>query len=316
LELLSELPERYGSGIHAYVLMANHFHVLLETREANLSRVGQWLNVSYSVWFNRRHRRSGHLFQGRFGAVLIEDDAGFQEVGRYLHLNPVRVQGLQMDKGRRAAGRRVGLAQPPSAEVVARRLATLRQWKWSSYRAYAGYCAMPEWLTHAVLGQLCGGRTRRERQEAMRTYTEQAVREGLREAPWERVIGGVVLGTEAFAERMRACMGQGNRREQAGHKRMMRSVGWEQIVSAVEKVKGEGWETFRDRHGDWGRDAALWLGRRAGRMDLRELAQRMGGVDYSSAGTAVSRFTRRLVRDRKLAQVMASLIRQLSNAEM
>src|SRR5436190_585375 len=87
LELLADLPERFGTRLHAYVLMPNHFHLLLETPEANLSRAGQWLNVSYSVWFNRRYQRSGHLFQGRFAAVIIQDDAGFQEVGRYVHLN-------------------------------------------------------------------------------------------------------------------------------------------------------------------------------------------------------------------------------------
>ena len=82
LDLLAQLPERVGARLHAYVLRPNHHHRLRETPEANLSRLGQWLNVSYSVWFNRRHQRSGHLFQGRFAAVLIEDNAGFQEVGR------------------------------------------------------------------------------------------------------------------------------------------------------------------------------------------------------------------------------------------
>src|SRR5262245_7521982 len=66
LELLGEARERYGVRVHAYVLMDNHFHLLVETPEANLSRAMQWLNVSYSVWFNRRRDRSGHLFQGRF----------------------------------------------------------------------------------------------------------------------------------------------------------------------------------------------------------------------------------------------------------
>ncbi len=63
LELLSELPPRFGVRLHAYVLMLNNYHLVLETPEANLSRAVQWLNVSYSVWFNRRHRRSDRLFQ-------------------------------------------------------------------------------------------------------------------------------------------------------------------------------------------------------------------------------------------------------------
>ena len=88
LELLSEMVERYGVQLHAYVLMDNHYHLLLQTPEANLSRAVQWLNVSYGVWFNRRHHRAGHLFQGRFKALVVEDDSGWQEVARYVHLNP------------------------------------------------------------------------------------------------------------------------------------------------------------------------------------------------------------------------------------
>ncbi len=309
--LLAQLPERFGVLLHAYVLMPNHFHLLLETPEANLSKTGQWLNVSYSVWFNRRHQRSGHLFQGRFSAVIIEDDAAFQEVGRYLHLNPVRVKRLGLDKGRRAVAK-AGLTTRPSPEMVEERLARLRAWTWSSYRAYAGYCKPPPWLTCDVLGALCGGRNSREEQAALREYTEQAVRDGLMERPWERLLGGVVLGTQAFAERLRANL-QGNSREQPALRQLTTAVTWEQIVRAVELVKGEPWEQFRDRHGDWGRDAALWLGRRAGRISLRELAEVMGGLDYCAASAAVSRFGRRLAQDPKLARTISGLEGQLSN---
>ena len=104
LELLAELPERFGTILYGYVLMDNHYHLVLETPEANLSRVGQWLNLSYGVWFNHRHDRSGHLFQGRFSSKLIGDDAGLMEVVRYVHLNPVRVGrlGLSCPCGKRA----------------------------------------------------------------------------------------------------------------------------------------------------------------------------------------------------------------------
>ena len=312
LGLLAKLPERFGTRIHAYVLMPNHFHLLLETPETNLSRTGQWLNVSYSVWFNRRHRRSGHLFQGRFGAALIEDDAGLQEVARYLHLNPVRVRALGLDKRGRAVSKSAGLPKAPSAEVLAARLAVLRTWKWSSYRVFAGYCEPPEWLTRDVVGRLCGGRSTKERQAALRAYTELAIREGLAESPWERLIGGAILGTETFAREVRQKL-KGNRREQPGLGKLGRRVDWEQIVKAVESAKGEAWESFRDRHGDWGRDAALWLGRRVGRMTLGQLAERIGGVDYTAAGAAASRFDRRPRKERKLAATMTKLTTQLSN---
>ena len=315
LSLLAELPERFGTRLHAYVLMPNHFHLLVETPEGNLSRTNQWLNVSYSVWFNRRHQRSGHLFQGRFGAVLIQDDDGLQEVGRYVHLNPVRIRALGLDQRGRAVRRNVGLSQAPSPEVVAERLATLRQWRWSSYRAYAGYCAAPAWLTCDVIGRLCGGRSKKERQAALRAYTEGAVRDGLAERPWDRLIGGVVLGTEAFARQVGQRL-KGNQREQPSLGQLRPAVDWEQIVKAVGSSKGERWESFRDRYGDWGRDAALWLGRRVGRLTLGQLAERIGGLDYAAVGAAVSRYQRRLATDRRLAAAMVKLTKRLSNIEM
>jgi putative transposase len=72
IELLSSLPERFGVRLHGYALMGNHYHLQLESREANLSKALHWLNVSYSVWFNRKYSRVGPLFQGRFKAILHE----------------------------------------------------------------------------------------------------------------------------------------------------------------------------------------------------------------------------------------------------
>ncbi|MCX6991560.1 MAG: transposase, partial [Kiritimatiellaeota bacterium] len=125
LELLGEMHERYAARIHAYVLMGNHYHLLIQTPEANASRAIQWLNVSYSLWYNCRHNRVGPLFQGRFKSVLIEGEGAWVlEALFYLHLNPVRVRGLGLDKaGRRLEGR--GL-QAAGAEQVQARLEQLR----------------------------------------------------------------------------------------------------------------------------------------------------------------------------------------------
>ena len=243
--------------------------------------------------------------------MIIEDEPGFQEVGRYVHLNPVRVAALGLDKGQRAVNR-IGLTKSPSAEVVALRLRTLREWKWSSYPAYAGYVSTPSWLTGEVLGRLCGNRTVQERRAALRAYTEQAVRQGLAERPWERLIGGVVLGTAAFAQRLGKGLKSGLR-EHRGASKLRRSLDWKQIVAAVEKAKGERWEAFVERHGDWGRDAALWLGRRLGRLSLAQLAALAGGLDYATVGAAVSRFARRLARDAVLAKLLRGIEDNLSN---
>jgi len=256
--------------------MPNHYHLLLETPAANLSRVGQWLNVSYSVWFNRRHRHTGHLFQGRYAAIIIEDDRNFQEVGRYVHLNPVRVARLKLDKAARAAGR-WGAGVARTAEVVKERLRVLREWKWSSYRAYIGLAPQAVWLQTGVLRALSGGRTVGEQRKAFRRYVEEAVREGRQDSPWERLVSAQVLGSLEFARGLRG-QARVDEREQSGARQLRRRASWEQIIGAVERVKGERWERFRDRHGDWGRDLVFWLGRREGRLRLKQMGEWAGST--------------------------------------
>ncbi len=92
---------------------------------------------------------------------------------------------------------------------------------------------------------------------------------------------------------------------------MVRPVAWAQIVSALEQTKGEAWEQFSTRHGDWGRDAALWLGRRQGRLSLGELGKLAGGMDYAAVGQAVHRFGQRRAREPRLAREMQGLSGQL-----
>lgn len=310
LELLGELGERFGARVHAYVLMDNHYHLLVETPEANLSRSLHWLNVGYCVWFNRRHRRHGHLLQGRFGAFLVEDDAGWQEVARYIHLNPVRVAALGLDKARRGAAR-AGVAGGPGAQLVAERLRTLREFRWSSYRGYAGYTAPLAWVWQEPLARLCGGGNPEQRRAGLRQYTQRAVRQGELEPPWARVTDGIALGSAAFAERLRR-EARGNAREQRSLRGARPTASWPGIVSALEQAKGEKWSDFAERHGDWGRDAALWLGRRAGRLRLAELGRLAGGLDYAVVSKAIARFGRRLGSETDLSKRLTAIQRQLS----
>ena len=90
LDWLRRTVETYGWRLHAFVLMNNHDHLFLETPQANLSAGMQYLNGSYTSYFNRRYRRAGHLFQGRYQAQLVEEEGYYLEVSRYIHLNPVR----------------------------------------------------------------------------------------------------------------------------------------------------------------------------------------------------------------------------------
>ncbi len=168
LQTLAHVVARYGWLCHAYCLMANHYHLLVETQRGNLSIGMRQLNGIYTQSFNRRHKRTGHLFQGRFKAILVEKEAYLLELCRYIVLNPVRVKG----------GDKMG------------------SWKWSSYRATAGMASVPEFLSiDWVLEQF--GKNRRAAQKHYREF----VRDGLEKRPWDELKGQIYLGSEEFIER-------------------------------------------------------------------------------------------------------------------
>jgi len=116
LGAVGELPERFGLEVHAFVLMDNHYHLLVRTGEANLSLAVRWLNVSYAIKFNWAHRCHGSVFQGRFQGVLIQEEGKAVEVARYVHLNPVRHGGMRLVE----VVREVGMKYQAAAQGVKR----------------------------------------------------------------------------------------------------------------------------------------------------------------------------------------------------
>jgi hypothetical protein len=292
--------------------MPNHYHLLGETSEANLSRAMQWLNVSYTVWFNRRHQRVGHLFQGRFKSVIVEPETWALGLSRYIHLNPVRVRRLGLDKIARRQQRR-GLSEKPAAEVVRQRLTLLHSYRWSSYRAYVGDVKAPDWLCcESVLG--FGGGRPEDRVREYRRSVEQAVYGGYGERPWERLVGGAVLGSGDFIKELKH-RARGTRAESFAQEKLGVRPTFGQVVAVVEKLKGARWSEFRDEHKDWGRDLAVYLGRRRCGLTLAQLAK---AIDAASAGTvsvAVRRFTQRLETDRRLRELTGKAQSHLSNVQ-
>ena len=304
-ELLGEAVERFRWHLHGYVLMPNHYHLLLETSEANLSASMQWLSVSYSVWFNLRHQRSGHLFQGRFKSIVVDPVGWGLALSRYVHLNPVRISRLGLDKSARAAAHSVA-APAPDPMMVRERIAALRQFPWSSYRAYVGLAQPPPWLQTARVLELAGRSDVGGQKAAYRRYTEEAIREGLEESPWEQLAGQVILGTGKFLRQMRRVL-SGDAREQRSLRQLVVRPRWEAVVKGLEAIKGEKWEQFENRHGDWRRDLALYLGRKRCQLKLGELGRLAGGMDYASVAAAVRRLEGRIKREKRLARAAAEV---------
>ena len=308
LELLPEMVSRYGVKIHAYVLMANHYHLLVQTPHANLSRAMQWLNVSYGVWFNHRRARVGSVFQGRYKAVPIDGEGSWALLAsEYLHLNPVRVKGLGLGKRERKA-EQLEILPPPSPELVKARLDALRKHRWTSYLDYAGYrLKPPKWLTCDVLWQRAKRRDKTP-QESYRHDVEDPLKSGAEEflSFAERMQSLVAIGSEAFLKRLKGVV-QGDRNEQMALRVWRRLLPFDRVVAVVAQEKEEPWELFRDRHGDWGRDMALWLGRRHCGLTLTELGLDTGGMSYPAVSEAVRKFERRRKADGKIARIASKL---------
>lgn len=312
LGLVSELPERFSVEVHAFVLMDNHYHLLVRCREANLSDAVRWLQVSYAGRFNWAHRRRGHVFQGRFKSVLLMEEEALDEVGRYIHLNPVRISGLGLSKKDQQRARVTGCPDP-GEELVSRRVSVLREYPWSSWRMYAGLEPASTWLCRDRLQGGCGGRSLKEQRRALLEFTEAPIRQGHLESPWERLVGGVILGEVAEAKRILKGL-KANRKEQTPVRKLERvsRPDWSALVAATERQLGRRWEAMASEYGDWGRDGLMAVATRHLGWRLVEVVREIPGLSYGAAAQGIRRFWKQFPQDPAKTAFQRSLLKQLS----
>jgi hypothetical protein len=146
-------------------------------------------------------------------------------------------------------------------------------------------------------------------------YHEAPLREGRLERVWDRLVSGAVLGSERFLAEVKAAWKRRSA-EEVRSGELAGGVAWKHIVEAVEAVHGGRWEEFRDRYGDWGRDAALYVGRQRGRLTLAELARLSGGVGSTAVAQAVGRVRQQLDREQAWRRRIDAVIAQLSTMKM
>jgi REP-associated tyrosine transposase len=170
LSYLESATHRYGAAIHAYCLMSNHYHLILETPGGNLSQIMRHINGAYTTYFNVKRKRAGHLFQGRYKAILIEADEYASELSRYIHLNPVNA----------------GMVTRPE------------EYQWSSYRSYIGEKTHPAWLkTEFILGYF--SKKAANARKKYRLFVEDMLGNEY-ESPLNGTIGSSLLGSSGFVE--------------------------------------------------------------------------------------------------------------------
>jgi REP element-mobilizing transposase RayT len=313
LELLGILPKRFGVRIHGYVLMVNHYHLQIETPEANLSRVIQWLNLSYGAWFNRLHERRGPLFQGRFKAILHDPTVSALIINRYIHLNPVRVQKLGGHEVRVGAEERLGSpVADPSRELIKARVEMLTNYRWSSYAVYVGKVKNPGWLTTEFIYGFFGKHTLHSLRGAYRRQLEEMAALGHWESSWQESIKASVLhGSDRFVAKMLEEL-KGNRREQSGLREKERIIlDWPRITEAIARIWRSKWESLSAERGNGALGLAFYLGQRYAGLRLRELGDLVGGVEYPAVSVAITRFEKRLKIDRDLQKKLNQVAKLL-----
>jgi len=275
IESLADRVEQYNIRMYLFLCMTNHFHLVFETPEGNCAKFMQSFSTAYTVYYNLRHRRHGHLLDGRYKAKLVEGDDYLLGLSRYVHLNPVRVGGIK-DK------------------PIAERIEYLRKYPWGTYRSYIGLGKRFDFVAYApMLAEMSGKRRDwpkryREFVEAGLVEEDEDIKGALKESP--RSIGGD--GFRAWVDELYQKMIERHRRpEDAAFRRITEPMSADTVFSVLAEVFEVPIEEFHHRR----RDSALrgvagqFLVRYAG-LNQREAAAKMGGV----SGGAVSRQMRKV----------------------
>ena len=302
LEIVASSVESYRVQVHAYVLMANHFHLLLMTPQGNLQSFMQRLNTAYTVYFNRRHRRAGHLLQGRYKAILIDVDSHLAEISRYLHLNPVRVKKF-------------------SNQEIGFKKKLLSNYPWSSYPGYISLRKRHRFVTYEVILSVVGGKDDARGRRAYREFVLAGIAKDMNITYWKDVRGQVVVGSDQFVNRILEQVLKEQREKAPGEKvhgyfnELFPPVAVEPVAETVgEKFEVEVEELLRKRskHRQARRFLlALCYDLFGGRESLSEIGAKLGPVSAAALCRNRKILEDELNHDKRLARTYREILNGL-----
>ena len=272
LDLVQEFSERFNIDVYAYVLMGNHYHLLLKTPDANLSKGMQWFGTTYTRQFNLLNSQSGHLFQGRFKSIIVENDAYLLRLSCYIHRNPLR------------------------AGIVDR----LVDFKWSSYPYYAYRRKAPSWLkTNLILDQVSG----KDKNQAYRRKVQQYADES--GSIWEDVKHGLVFGSEGFLNDLKErFLLKKMDVELPQHNRLFRDVDPQKVLQSASETLHIDLDSVcksrrisRNERDE--RDFLIYLLWESGMFGNRQIGLHLG-ISYSNVSRRITEIRHRLDKDKGL----------------
>lgn len=278
-DYLREGQTKFGFILHCYVLMTNHYHLLIETPEKNLSKIMHYLNSSYTTYINIKRKRSGHLFQGRYKSILIDRDSYLLELSRYLHLNPVRANMVERPE-----------EYPHSS--------------------YAAYIAENDGLVSVTDLLSMFSKDKKQAKQKYRIFVESALSEK-QESPMQKVYGGMILGSVPFIkESLNRLEEDLLQRTETSHKKELRSpcdVG--EVLSLVAEHYGIAPEAVLSVNRNDIRKIIIYLLKKKSAASNQEIGEAVGGM----TGLAVAKAYQRLVEEISGNTILRKDIERLEN---
>jgi len=294
LSALADSCDLHGVRLIAYVLMPNHFHLIMRTEKPNLSEFMRQFLVTYTVRINRKWGRTGHVFQGRYKSLVIDEESYLLPLSRYIHLNPIRTEDATYSDGRT-------------------KIQYLKSYRWSSL---PGYCFARERIKGAdyswLLMAYFGGSGEKGRRAYWR-YLCQAV-EGEGENPFDRVVYQTILGAGEFVAKVKDRIAWGKEREVPALRGLRRSWPVRKILEVVGSSAGVEVDHILDRHTRFKqvRQMAIEMCYRYCSVSQRELGE-VFGVDYSTISQTRGRLKRKLQKDKQALAKIEEMERQIGN---
>jgi len=267
--------------------MSNHYHLLMETPESNLSQSIQWLNVSYATYFNKKRKRSGHLFQGRFKAILIDADAYLKQLSRYIHLNPVK------------------------AKIVA----SPGQYRWSSYSAFTGRQTPPIFLETDWLLSSFGKNKKAARKNYK--YFVEGVDFSTLENPGKQIIAGLILGDTDFVNWVKDTFlsDRKDEKEMPQLRKLKPRISAETVVEQVAKAYNCNADFIlqKGRKRNRAREVAIYFARDLTGLSCKDLGSYFGGVSGALITTMHHRIAKEADENKRLSNKLKKIRNQIFN---
>jgi len=281
-EYIEDAQEKYGCLLHVYVFMTNHYHMILETPQANISKVMHFINGSYTNYINRKRDRSGHLFQGRYKAILIDKDNYLLELSRYIHLNPVRAN----------------IVERPEEYIN------------SSYSCYIGN-RKEDIVHHDQVLQMIS----KDRKIAPKMY-KQFVENGGGgdlENPFSKVYGGSILGETSFIKQALNTLKEGVlSRKETSHRKVLESAfESDVIVNAVSDyfgIKEEGVRNDKKKY----RNISIYILKKYTGMTNGQIGQTFNDLSCSAVSKAYNRVVKAIEENRTMKKDVNRIVSILS----